>query len=272
MLLNKPIIVIGMHRSGTTLVSKILRDCGVNMGRPLDSNHESKIYMSMNEWILRYAGTTWQYPSEISRLLENEDAFNDVVGSVRRASSSLAVRAGHKLFNRKSVQSWGWKDPRNTITLPVWLSIYPEAKIINVKRHGVPVASSMVVRRAKDQNINNSMKYKIIAPVRPGILYGARIWDMQNVINMWDEYCDLAEQFTKYMGKQKLDLRYEDLLDTPNEEIKNIASFLNLSISDELIEKTSRQVSRSNAYKFREDEYLVNLEGENCSVLKKHGY
>ena len=25
---------------------------------------------------------------------------------------------------------WGWKDPRNSITLPLWLRLYPEAKII----------------------------------------------------------------------------------------------------------------------------------------------
>ena len=35
-----PVLVVGMHRSGTSLVSKILDDCGVMMGKDLQEDHE----------------------------------------------------------------------------------------------------------------------------------------------------------------------------------------------------------------------------------------
>ena len=42
-------------------------------------------------------------------------------------------------------QPWGWKDPRNVFTLPLWLRVFPEAKIIYIVRNGVDVAASLLV-------------------------------------------------------------------------------------------------------------------------------
>src|SRR5262249_51761949 len=44
-------------------------------------------------------------------------------------------------------QPWGWKDPRNTYTLPIWLDVFPHAKVVHVYRHGVDVAHSLRVRQ-----------------------------------------------------------------------------------------------------------------------------
>ena len=46
-----PVVVVGMHRSGTSLVSRILDDCGVMMGKDLQEDHESIFFISLNEWI-----------------------------------------------------------------------------------------------------------------------------------------------------------------------------------------------------------------------------
>ncbi len=33
------------------------------------------------------------------------------------------------------LKAWGWKDPRNTFTLPMWLSIFPKARVLHVLRN-----------------------------------------------------------------------------------------------------------------------------------------
>src|SRR5699024_9625556 len=44
----KPIIVVGMHRSGTSLLSRVLSDIGVFMGNDLSINHESSFFQKIN--------------------------------------------------------------------------------------------------------------------------------------------------------------------------------------------------------------------------------
>ena len=57
-----PVVVVGMHRSGTSLVSRILDDCGVMMGKDLQEDHESIFFISLNEWIYGNAGASWERP------------------------------------------------------------------------------------------------------------------------------------------------------------------------------------------------------------------
>jgi hypothetical protein len=43
---------MGMHRSGTTLLCKILQSFGIFIGKDLDVNYESLFFMEINDWIL----------------------------------------------------------------------------------------------------------------------------------------------------------------------------------------------------------------------------
>ena len=58
----------------------------------------------------------------------------------------------------------GWKDPRNTFTLDLWLKLFPNAKIINIMRHPLDVSQSLLVRQNKlleiDANEKNTLKAK----------------------------------------------------------------------------------------------------------------
>ena len=49
--MNSPVVVVGMHRSGTSLVSRILDQSGVMMGKDLQGDHESLFFIGLNEWI-----------------------------------------------------------------------------------------------------------------------------------------------------------------------------------------------------------------------------
>lgn len=54
-----------MHRSGTSLLVKILQELGVFMGMDLEHNSESKFFIEVNEWMLNQAGASWDNPENI---------------------------------------------------------------------------------------------------------------------------------------------------------------------------------------------------------------
>ena len=67
-----PIIVTGMHRSGTSLVSRLLILNNVYLGSKLDVNYESIYFQRINKWILSCNGSTWDNPIPLNDLNDND--------------------------------------------------------------------------------------------------------------------------------------------------------------------------------------------------------
>ncbi len=89
----KPIVVVGMHRSGTSLVSRLLDKLGILMGRDLQEDHESKFFIGLNKWIYANAGADWARPAALSELIDFEPAREKVVQYLitRLSSTYLAI-------------------------------------------------------------------------------------------------------------------------------------------------------------------------------------
>ena len=179
-----PIIVIGMHRSGTSLVSRLLERGGVYVGGSwLDENHESVHFLRANRAMfgegprmLRDFG--WTAPKTDEFILE------------RRGYAEQAARQLSAFFaDRTNEDAWGWKDPRNTITLPVWLSIFPQARVVNVLRDGRSVALSLTDRNR----------------LHPAFALG-----------LWAHYVTRAEKNLEAVpDTRKITIRFEELAEDP---------------------------------------------------------
>ena len=46
-----PILVIGMHRAGTSMIADLLRDLGVFMGWRRDIYGEALFFQGLNDWL-----------------------------------------------------------------------------------------------------------------------------------------------------------------------------------------------------------------------------
>lgn len=205
----EPIIVIGMHRSGTSLLSSLLKGAGVHMGAQLSSHVESLFFQHINRSILSRYKSRWDDVEEIVTALKQpailmkeanhvrdclykDDGFRNSLG----LKNSLLLKVG---INRVK---WGWKDPRNTITLPVWLKIFPKAKVIHIVRNGIDVAISLL-RRELGRNINT------------GIPQDAAIKNktLSDFSQLWALYTETGFNNMASVAKEnKLVVRYEDLL------------------------------------------------------------
>jgi hypothetical protein len=124
-----------MHRSGTSLVSSVLREAGLDIGvegsdpgvgQPR-GHFEDRDFHRLHEAILAAAGRT---------CFTADEAIGDVAPvSEEQARALVAARADRPF--------WGWKDPRTCLFLDFWQRLLPQARYVFLYRHPVDVALSL---------------------------------------------------------------------------------------------------------------------------------
>lgn len=121
------VMVLGMHRSGTSAITKGLQTLGVSLSENLLEGSEAnkKGYwedldvLAINEKLLHYAGLEWYSPVTFP-IEKLEDPYCQAL--IDEAVCLLKKKVSeHPL--------WGFKDPRSSRLLPFWLHVFKQAKI-----------------------------------------------------------------------------------------------------------------------------------------------
>ncbi len=281
---HPPIIIIGMHRSGTGMITEMLRKLGLFVGEKKDANHEATFFCNINNWLFHQSGGAWDNPGTIRYLLRNEEVLGLTLDYIQflinspRAISFLGWRKYlryHSIFNLDF--PWGWKDPRNTFTLPIWLRLFPNAKVIHVYRHGVDVAKSIVVRQQKLLDNYKGVYGKrktlyLLRPKRGGFTDTLRCANIENAFDLWEEYTSEAHSHILTLGDSAIEIKYEDFLDTPNEIVKTLVYFCGLHVNNADIYSVVETVKKGRAYAFRNDPALEKFAYQVTTRLKKMSY
>lgn len=192
-----PLIIIGMHRSGTSIVARLLERGGLFVGGDwLDENHESISFSRANRAM---CGEGPYLVHDYGWTAPKSDAF---IAARRGYAERAARNIGAFFSDRGTEAAWGWKDPRNALTLPVWLSIYPSAKVLHVVRDGRSVALSLAERDELD------------------VSFG---------LALWGHYAARAEAAMEELpADRKLNLRFEDLAAAPAQVLERLFAFAGL--------------------------------------------
>lgn len=135
-----PLIILGMHRSGTSCLAGTLEQTGLFLGKVScqnkynkKGNRENKRVMNLNDKILNYNSSSWDNPpKDISWNKEHE-----------KEGQSIII----DLENNSKEQYWGFKDPRTLLTLAFWDTLLPKAKYIGTYRNPLSVAESLNRRK-----------------------------------------------------------------------------------------------------------------------------
>lgn len=142
------ICVLGLHRSGTSMLSNLLAKSGIYWGPPealLGPKKENpKGYwehqeiIELNDNILTYFSGAWNQVPHFPK-----DWFNDpgLTPLKQRAKEILAPYFEHPL--------WGFKDPRFCLTLPFWKTLIPNIQLIVPYRDPFSIALSLQQRNKK---------------------------------------------------------------------------------------------------------------------------
>lgn len=264
--MNKPIIIAGMHRSGTSLLARILDDLGIFMGKKISGNHEAKFFQELNIWLFNELGGRWDSPPDMHFLLENKDMLELTTTILERSVHSLAFMRylGWKnyffknRFLRIKKNLWGWKDPRNVYTLPVWLKLFPEAKVIYIERHGVDVANSLKHRSLREmesrrKHIDNPKLFTRIDSGVSGLSSESiRCCTLEGGFSLWEEYMREGRKNISRLDSQNLlMLRYEELLEEPDINISKIKKFLGME-EDNPEQNISINLKTGRAYAYKD--------------------
>jgi hypothetical protein len=197
--LERGVCLLGMHRSGTSLIAGVLRQLGVDLGPdeeflPPDSNNQSGYFeladlVEINDEILAYYGGSWDALPELPPGWEQSDQLSPIRDRARRA-----------LGRRFSASSeWGWKDPRTCITLPFWQRLVSGLRYVICLRNPVDIAHSLRSREGEERRLEEH-------------------------VLAWLQHTASALVYTA--DRPRILVRYERFLDDPEHEVRRLARFV----------------------------------------------
>jgi hypothetical protein len=212
------IVVLGMHRSGTSALAGMLNYLGVDLGPTLlggaNDNElgfwEHAELVQLNEWVLQVLGASWKDAC----LLPDEWWKSGPVRPVRQAIADILEHD----FSRS--QLWAVKDPRLCRLLPLWNAVLAESACkplyVIVFRHPREVAASLMKRESfsSDKSYLLWLRYNL----------DAEHWT-RRYRRVFVTYEDLLDNWRVAVTKIQAALAVRSLVRTPSVE-RNIDGFL----------------------------------------------
>ena len=179
------IVVLGMHRSGTSAVARLLNLMGAyfgteNTGAGANEENEKGFWerldvRALNDSILHNANCDWDRVADF-----DPDAISDdLLDTYRRAARDIVL-------NLDAHRPWFVKEPRLCVLFPVWRPLLELPFCVHVVRNPLEVAQSLKVRNG--------------IPIKAGLA-------------LWEVYNKRAIASTSDLPR--LFLSYTDLLTSP---------------------------------------------------------
>jgi len=201
---SKIVVVLGMHRSGTSAITRGLQALGVRLGdrmMPAIEGNNSKGFWedidinALNIEMLNFLNQDWHnltplMPSDIEALLHN--------GYLLRAAEMLCAKVGDSPI-------FGFKDPRVAKLLPFWRKVFChcqyEVSYVVALRHPTSVVKSL----AKRDGFDETKSYFL-----------------------WVEHLLLSLAETQ--EDERIIVEYDTLMEFPEQEVYRIANQLHLEV------------------------------------------
>lgn len=198
--MSRAVIVLGMHRSGTSVITRGLKTLGVHLGTdllgPRPDNPtgfwEDRAVMNLNERIFKVIGMKWHTVSIIGNVWES---------SAMNALTMEAVKLLKRRFTKHAI--WGFKDPRTVRLLPFWLRVF---RHLNVK-------DSYLISLRKPADVAKSLYERQRMPAEQA--YRLSLVHVGPYLHL-------------VAGKPVVAVDYDRLMDDPRRELVRVRSALKL--------------------------------------------
>ena len=165
------VIVAGFHRSGTSVVARLLHSAGLYLGDDLigalPSNpyghFEDREFVRLHDRILEDNGVNWQLDHQLTRLITPQRwAEMETLAHARNDQHDL----------------WGFKDPRVCLFLDAWKYLLPEAHVVAVYRNWSDATYSLERRHIEEMTAGVG-----------SVDVHERFWTVPDLgLRMWIEY------------------------------------------------------------------------------------
>lgn len=247
----RPLILLGMHRSGTSLTTRLLVDIGIHMGSWLSRDAEAVHFQRLNRRIFSAVSVKWGEVDPLVQAVRSEEFVEQQAEAVQKAlvrkwrfydrDPVIVNFFGRQLWQevcQDNSLAWGWKDPRTAITLPIWIRVFPHARWLHVLRNGIDVTISVHRRSLKQQR---KLRNRVIP-----IDYSPRTLDFAYGFRLWETYvASILEHKDLIPADQYLEMRYEDLLAAPERELRRVADFADYSVGEDVLTAACKRIDKS---------------------------
>src|SRR5262249_21411096 len=179
------------------MLTRLLHACGMYLGAeselmPAQADNpdgfwEHLGFVALNDDLLNALGGAWDLPPKA-----DENVSDARLDPLRKKARLL-------IEGLCSAHVWGWKDPRNSLTLPFWQDLVPGLKTVIMVRNPLEVAYSMRER--------NGTSYA----------FGLRLWEIYN-----QRLLEVASR------QERLVTHYDLFFDNAEKELRRIANFVGL--------------------------------------------
>ena len=206
------------------MLTRLLHACGLYLGpknelMPAQADNpdgfwEHLEFVALNDELLSQLGGAWDLPPK------SDESF----AHTRLDPSRMKARLLIERFN--SAGLWGWKDPRNSLTLPFWQHLLPGMKTLIMVRNPLEVAHSMKER--------NGTSYS----------FGLRLWEIYN-----RRLIEAASE------QDRLITHYDLFFENAGAELRRIAHFTGLHDSE--VQKVAALVTKRRRHTHFTLEHLI---------------
>ena len=230
---KKLIVVIGMHRSGTSAITKSLECAGVDLGNKLmpPGPNENDLgffedidIVQFNENLLKECGKNWYDTQKI-----------DYFDTERLIRNGYLLQGIELLRNKIHASNYfGFKDPRTAALLPFWEQIFAtfEFEVFFLLATRNPLS---IVRSLQQRNE----------------------FEPEQGYYLWINYILQSLSFLK--NKNFISVNYDKLLADPHTQVMRIASLIGNNIDYNLLEQYCKQFLRTNLrhWAYNENDLMV---------------
>ena len=199
------IVILGMHRSGTSALAGVLNILGVDFGHNLlpPSPYNPKGYfenaeiVDINKILLKDLNARWDVPAEFPPHWWTKKNFQE-----RKAGIKTILNGEFA-----DVPIFGIKDPRLCLVLPLYLEIFKEMNI----------RPCLIINRRKRTEIAQSLKVR-------------NNFSLEKVFALCDWY---EEQLQPAIADQEfIEINFDDLLNAPRAVTARIEKIFQLRLKD----------------------------------------
>ena len=127
------------------MVARLLQKCGLYLGPQEElgfdvfngePHWENVRFVALNEKILNRLGGSWDNPPALPAGWERKPEVESLAVPAMRLIAMLS----------RDNPVWGWKDPRNSLTVPFWRRLIPELTVVICVRNPLETSRSLHVR------------------------------------------------------------------------------------------------------------------------------
>lgn len=237
-MLNR-IIVSGIYRSGTSLVTELVHRWGAYAGHEEDIFQDEYGYMEhfalqkLNDELLN---NNSYVPPPVNELIEKAQE------PTLRERALQILEEMDKEANESQAVAWVWKDPRLPLVLPFWSNVWGDVIYVVPVRH--PIETILSAGKMEGWEADK-------IPLSAGLAY-------------W-QFCMMNVLTCTANSSRKLFISYDQLIQNPQQGCARLCNFLDtqcdvlLENSNQRVDKMSEQIT-TRQHHFRYPQALAEVE------------